>query len=88
MRGQCGTVPSAKELIQVRLAHSHRNSLISWQFVRTMMSCLSDWRCVMVPPPNPAAAIGGALRHAFPMDGETRSLHRFADLLARLPARR
>ena len=23
------------------------------------------WRGVMVPPPNPLAAIGGALRHAF-----------------------
>ncbi len=49
-----------------------------------VMSCLSDWRCVMVPPPHPQAAIGGALRHAFPMDQATRSLHRFADLLARL----
>jgi hypothetical protein len=49
-----------------------------------VMSCLSGWRCVMVPPPNPKAAIGGALRHAFPMDGATRSLNGFADLLARL----
>lgn len=53
-----------------------------------MMSILSDWRCVMVAPPNPFAAIGGALRHAFPMDGEMRSLDRFADLLARLSSRR
>jgi hypothetical protein len=53
-----------------------------------MMSTPSDWRCVMVPPPNSCAAIGGALRHAFPMDGETRSLHPFADLLARLSDRR
>ena len=48
------------------------------------MSSLSGWRCVMVPPPDTLAAVGGALRHAFPIDGPTRSLDAFAALLARL----
>ncbi len=43
-----------------------------------------DWRCVMVPPPNPLAAIGGALRSAFPVTGTMRALDAFSALLARL----
>ena len=42
------------------------------------------WRGVLVPPPNPLAAIGGALRHAFRVDRRQASLTRFAGLLARL----
>jgi hypothetical protein len=49
-----------------------------------VMSAPAGWRCVMVPPPNPRAAIGGALRHAFPIDGRLRSLAAFEPLLARL----
>jgi hypothetical protein len=41
-------------------------------------------RFVRVAPPSRQAAIGDALRHAFPMDGEMRSLKPFEDLLARL----
>ena len=41
------------------------------------------WRGVVVAPPGPLAGIGGALRHAFLADA-MRSLHGFADLLARL----
>jgi hypothetical protein len=53
-----------------------------------VMSAPSGWRCVIVPPPNPRAAIGSALRHAFPMNGQLRSLAGFEHLLQKLrPAR-
>lgn len=51
-----------------------------------VFSAPSGWRCVIVPPPNPRAAIGGALRHAFPMDGQLRSLTVFETLLNQLRA--
>ena len=41
-------------------------------------------RFVRVAPPSLGAGIGDALRHAFHMDGELRSLKPFEDLLARL----
>ena len=41
-------------------------------------------RFVKVAPPTVHAGIGDALRHAFTMDRELRSLKRFEDLLARL----
>ncbi len=41
-------------------------------------------RFVKVAPPTVHAGIGIALRHAFHMDGEMRSLKKFEDLLARL----
>ena len=49
-----------------------------------VMSAPTGWRCVIVPPPNPLAAIGGALRHAFPMDGRLRSLVGLEHLLQQL----
>lgn len=39
---------------------------------------------VMVPPPGPLTAIGGALRQAFALDGRTRSLRAFEPLLMRI----
>ena len=39
-------------------------------------------RFVKVAPPTVHAGIGDALRHAFTMDRELRSLKRFEDLLA------
>ena len=42
------------------------------------------WRGVLVPPPNRLAAIGEALRHAYPVDGAARSLRGFGDLLGQL----
>jgi hypothetical protein len=41
-------------------------------------------RFVKVAPPTVHAGIGEALRHAFHMDGEVRSLKKFEDLLSRL----
>ena len=41
-------------------------------------------RFVRVAPPTVHAGIGNALRHAYHMDGEARSLKKFEDLLARL----
>jgi hypothetical protein len=41
-------------------------------------------RYVKVAPPTVHAGIGDALRHAYRMDGETCSLKKFEDLLARL----
>jgi len=44
----------------------------------------SPRRFVKVVPPTVHAGIGDALRHAFHMNGESRSLKKFEDLLARL----
>ena len=44
----------------------------------------SSRRFVKVPAPTVHAGVGNALHHAFAMDGETRSLKIFEDLLARL----
>ena len=41
-------------------------------------------RFVKVAPPTVHAGIGDALRHAYHMDGEMRSLKKFEDLLTRL----
>jgi hypothetical protein len=41
-------------------------------------------RFVKVAPPTVHAGVGSALRHAFQMDGEVRSLKPFEELLARL----
>jgi hypothetical protein len=41
-------------------------------------------RFVRVAPPTVHAGVGDALRQAFQMDGEMRSLKDFEDLLARL----
>jgi hypothetical protein len=41
-------------------------------------------RFVKVAPPAVHAGVGDALRQAFRMDGELRSLDSFEDLLARL----
>ena len=44
----------------------------------------SSRRFVKVAPPSVHAGIGDALRQAFHMDGEIRSLRKFEDLLERL----
>ena len=41
-------------------------------------------RFVKVAPPSVHAGIGEALRHAFHLDGQSRSLKKFDDLLERL----
>jgi hypothetical protein len=41
-------------------------------------------RFVKVAPPTVHAGVGDALRQAFAMDGETRTLRSFEELLARL----
>jgi hypothetical protein len=41
-------------------------------------------RFVKVAPPTVHAGVGNALRQAFQLDGELRSLRNFEDLLARL----
>jgi hypothetical protein len=41
-------------------------------------------RFVKVAPPTVHAGVGNALRQAFAMDGEARSLKMFEELLARL----
>ncbi|MBA3677000.1 MAG: hypothetical protein H0W74_06290 [Sphingosinicella sp.] len=41
-------------------------------------------RFVKVAPPSVHAGVGNALRQAFAMDGEVRSLDAFEELLARL----
>jgi hypothetical protein len=48
------------------------------------MSNASPRRFVKVAPPTVHAGVGNALRQAFSVDGELRSLKRFEDLLAQL----
>lgn len=48
------------------------------------MTGSSSRRFVKVAPPTVHAGVGEALRNAFHMDGELRSLKTFEDLLARL----
>jgi hypothetical protein len=48
------------------------------------MACTSTRRFVKVAPPTVHAGVGDALRQAYRMDGELRSLKTFEDLLARL----
>jgi hypothetical protein len=51
---------------------------------REAMVEASARRFVKVAPPTVHAGVGNALRQAFAMDGEVRSLTPFEDLLARL----
>jgi hypothetical protein len=44
----------------------------------------SSRRFVKVAPPTVHAGVGNALRQAFAMDGEIRSLKSFEDILAQL----
>jgi hypothetical protein len=48
------------------------------------MTHWSSRRFVRVAPPTVHAGVGNALRHAYHLDGEMRSLKQFEDLLARL----
>ena len=48
------------------------------------MADLSIRRFVRVQRPTIYAGVGDALRHAYRMDGETLSLKKFEDLLARI----
>ena len=48
------------------------------------MAIPANKRFVKVAPPTVHAGVGNALRQAFNLDGETRSLKNFEDLLARL----
>lgn len=52
-----------------------------------VMEQVQGWRSVMVAPPDPLAAIGGALRRAFPVDGAARKLDAYTLLLSRLDRR-
>lgn len=51
---------------------------------REAMSNAPARRFVKVAPPTVHAGVGNALRQAFQMDGEVRSLKPFEELLARL----
>ena len=51
---------------------------------REAMVNASSRRFVKVAPPTVHAGVGSALREAFSVDGEMRSLKMFDDLLARL----
>jgi hypothetical protein len=48
------------------------------------MADFASRRFVKVAPPTVHAGIGDALRHAYSLDRELRSLKKFEDLLARL----
>jgi hypothetical protein len=48
------------------------------------MAHASTRRFVKVAPPTVHAGVGNALRRAYALDGEVRSLKKFEDLLAQL----
>ena len=48
------------------------------------MTNAAERRFVKVAPPTVHAGVGNALREAFAMDGELRSLRMFEELLAKL----
>ena len=48
------------------------------------MATPANKRFVKVAPPTVHAGVGNALRQAFHLDGEMRSLESFEDLLSRL----
>ena len=52
--------------------------------IRDVMASTAQKRFVKVAPPTVHAGIGNALRQAYQLDGETRSLKGFEDLLRRL----
>ena len=55
-----------------------------WDKKMKVMAENSPRRYVKVAPPTVHAGVGDALRQAFRMDGEIRSLRRFDEVLARL----
>lgn len=55
-----------------------------WNSRMTTLADNSSRRFVRVAPPTVHAGVGEALRQAFRLDGEMRSLEPFRDLLARL----
>jgi hypothetical protein len=55
-----------------------------WNLPMKPMASSCTRRFVKVVPPTVHAGVGDALRQAFRMDGELRSLAPFEDLLARL----
>jgi hypothetical protein len=52
--------------------------------MKEAMVHVSTRRFVKVAPPTVHAGVGNALRQAYAMDGETRSLKCFEELLSRL----
>jgi len=55
-----------------------------WNALMKAMACTSTRRFVKVAPPTVHAGVGDALRQAYRMDGDMRSLRTFEDLLERL----
>jgi hypothetical protein len=55
-----------------------------WNLRMKAMASTSTRRFVKVAPPTVHAGVGDALRQAYRLDGELRSLQPFEDLLQRL----
>lgn len=63
----------------------HVNHIVKeWNARMKAMAATSTRRFVKVAPPTVHAGVGDALRQAYRMDGEIRSLRAFEDLLERL----
>jgi hypothetical protein len=58
-----------------------RSIVKEWDSSMKAMASTSTRRFVKVAPPTVHAGLGDALRQAFRMDGEVRSLKSFEDLL-------
>jgi hypothetical protein len=64
---------------------THVNRIVQeWNERMKALASTSTRRFVKVAPPTVHAGLGDALRQAYRMDGEIRSLRAFEDLLDRL----
>ena len=75
---------SPPEHLQPGLATYVNRFVKEWNSTMKPMAGSSTRRFVKVAPPSVHAGLGDALRQAFRMDGERRSLVSFEELLARL----
>src|SRR5579875_2512043 len=81
-----GHISSVRAAQQLKLRRSRRvlDPVNTINPRREAMMQASSRRFVKVAPPTVHAGVGNALRQAYAMDGEIRSLKMFEELLARL----
>jgi hypothetical protein len=70
--------------LQLRAPNYVNLRVKKWNLRMKAMASTCTRRFVKVAPPTVHAGVGEALRQAFQMDDELRSLKAFEDLLARL----
>jgi hypothetical protein len=84
-RGGAATRPFRERNICNPTGSTYVNRVVKeWNSKMRPMASTVNRRFVRVAPPSVHAGVGDALRIAFRMDGERRSLARFEELLDRL----